>query len=61
MIALYLEDKDNRKDPDLWWLHVEKTEVHTPDSLHERNQALYRFAEEHGLDAYDGMDVGAID
>ena len=61
VIALYLEDKDNRKDPDLWWLHVEKTEVHTPDSLHERNQALYRFAEEHGLDAYDGMDVGAID
>ncbi|UOV05880.1 ribonuclease E inhibitor RraB [Pseudoxanthomonas mexicana] len=61
VIALYLEDKDDRKDPDLWWLHVEKTEVHTPDSLHERNQALYRFAEEHGLDAYDGMDVGAID
>lgn len=61
VIALYLEDKDNRKDPDLWWLHVEKTEVHTPDSLHERNQALYRFAGEHGLDAYDGMDVGAID
>ena len=61
VIALYLEDKDNRRDPDLWWLHVEKTEVHTPDSLHERNQALYRFAEEHGLDAYDGMDVGAID
>ena len=61
VIALYLEDKDNRKDLDLWWLHVEKTEVHTPDSLHERNQALYRFAEEHGLDAYDGMDVGAID
>jgi hypothetical protein len=35
--------------------------VHTPDSLHERNQSLYRFADEHGLDAYDGMDVGAID
>ena len=61
VIALYLEDKDNGKHPDLWWLHVEKTEVHTPDSLHERNQALYRFAETHGLDAYDGMDVGAID
>lgn len=61
VIALYLEDKENRNDPDLWWLHVEKTEVHTPDSLHERNQALYRFAREHGLDAYDGMDVGAID
>ena len=52
---------DYYHDPDLWWLHVEKTEVHTPDSLHERNQALYRFAEEHGLDGYDGMDVGAID
>ena len=60
-VALYLEDKDNRKDPDLWWLHVEKTEIHTPDSLDQRNQALYRFAAEHGLDAYDGMDVGVIE
>ena len=29
VIALYLEDKDNRKESDLRWLHAEKTEVHT--------------------------------
>jgi hypothetical protein len=61
VIAPHLEDKDKRKEPDLWWLHVEKTEIHTPDSLDQRNQALYRFAAEHGLDAYDGMDVGVIE
>ncbi|QSX78775.1 ribonuclease E inhibitor RraB [Agrilutibacter solisilvae] len=42
---------------DLWWLHVEKVEVHTAKSLDARNQALYAFAAEHGLGAYDGMDV----
>ena len=61
VVALYLDDKERPRDPDLWWLHVEKTEVHTPDSLDQRNQALYRFADENDLDAYDGMDVGMIE
>jgi hypothetical protein len=58
---LFISDKEHPNDPDLWWLHAEKVEVHTPDSLDERNQALYRFADEQGLDSYDGMDVGPVD
>lgn len=42
------------------FLHVEREEQHTVDSLHARNQELYRFAEEHGIEAYDGMDVGPV-
>jgi hypothetical protein len=42
----------------LYRLHVEKVETHSPSSLHARNQALYLFAEKHGLASYDGMDVG---
>lgn len=61
VVALYLEEKERPRDPDLWWLHVEKTEVHTPDTLDARNQQLYAFAKANGLDAYDGMDVGVID
>lgn len=38
-------------------LHLERTERHTVDSLHELNQRLYRLAAELGL-AYDGMDAG---
>jgi hypothetical protein len=41
-------------------LHVEKEEVHSALSLHERNIQLDAFAGRHALDAYDGMDVGPI-
>lgn len=60
-VDIYLSDKEEPEEPDLWWLHVEKVEVHTADTLHERNQQLYAFADEHGLDSYDGMDVGPVE
>lgn len=43
-----------------FFLHVEKEEVHSPQSLHQRNGELYAFASAHGLRTYDGMDVGPI-
>ncbi len=57
-VDIYLSDKDDPKEPDLWWLHVEKVEMHNPDTLDQRNQLLYQFADDHGIDSYDGMDVG---
>jgi hypothetical protein len=42
----------------LFWLHVERVEAHSVDSLFERNASFYRLAEELGLESYDGMDVG---
>lgn len=60
VVNIYLADKQHPQDPDLWWLHVEKIEPHTPDSLDQRNKTLYRFAEEQGLASYDGMDVGPV-
>lgn len=41
-------------------LHVEKDEIHTPQSLFERNQQLDDFAREQQLRSYDGMDVGPL-
>lgn len=38
-------------------LHVQKLEVHTPESLFARNAVLEEFAKANGLRAYDGMDV----
>lgn len=32
--------------------------MHNPDTLDQRNQLLYQFADDHGIDSYDGMDVG---
>jgi hypothetical protein len=57
-VDINLSDKEHPSDPDLWWLHVEKVEVHTPDSLDRRNKFFYQFAKEQGLGSYDGMDVG---
>jgi hypothetical protein len=45
-------------DEPLFWLHVERVEAHSVDSLYERNESFYRLAEELGLESYDGMDVG---
>ena len=39
-------------------LHVEREEVHTPESLFERNLHLNALADEFAVESYDGMDVG---
>ena len=45
-------------DQTLLFLHVERTESHSVESLLIRNDKLYAFAKKHGLESYDGMDVG---
>jgi hypothetical protein len=47
-------------DGSTYFLHVEKFEKHTPQTLHLRNTELYRFADEYQLESYDGMDVGPV-
>ena len=42
----------------LFRLHVEKLEVHSPATLHARNGELYELAAKYKLASYDGMDVG---
>ena len=44
----------------LFRLHLEKVEVHTPISLNQRNMEFYAFAEKHSIASYDGMDVGPV-
>ncbi|MEM7683246.1 MAG: ribonuclease E inhibitor RraB [Paracoccaceae bacterium] len=41
-----------------YFLHVERVERHSVDSLHQRNAVLYDLADRYNLDSYDGMDVG---
>jgi hypothetical protein len=56
-VNLFVPELDEGQDEYLF-LHVEKEEIHNPQSLHERNGQLEAFADAHELDAYDGMDVG---
>ena len=59
-VDIYTDEKQDKNSSELWWLHVEKEEVHTPQSLDSRNDELYLIANKLGLDSYDGMDVGPI-
>ncbi|EOA03837.1 Hypothetical Protein HFRIS_015806 [Herbaspirillum frisingense GSF30] len=40
-------------------LHVEKSEVHTPESLNQRNTDFSALAKQRCIRSYDGFDVGA--
>ncbi len=57
-VSIHRSDKESESG--LFWLHVEKIEQHTPASLDKRNDELYIFAHQIGLDTYDGMDVGLV-
>jgi len=59
-VDIYLSDKDDPNEPDIYWLHVEKVEIHSPKTLDKRNDELYIFANKYALDSYDGMDVGPV-
>ena len=39
-------------------LHVERVETHSPESLNARNDEFYALADKFSLSSYDGMDVG---
>ena len=60
-VEIFLADKENKREPDVWWLHVEKVEIHTPNTLNERNKVFYKFADENDFASYDGMDVGPVE
>lgn len=48
------------EDKSIFFLHVEKVEHHTPESLDKRNREFYKLAEQFHLESYDGMDVGLV-
>jgi hypothetical protein len=52
------EAEQDGKPSGVFMLHVEKVETHTVDSLDTRNGELDALAAKHGLQSYDGMDVG---
>jgi hypothetical protein len=58
---LHPDPEDDADESPSVFLHVERIETHTPETLHELNEQLYAFADEWGLESYDGMDVGPVD
>jgi Regulator of ribonuclease activity B len=60
LVGIYAGDKASPSDPDVWWLHVERVEKHTVDSLQARNGEFYGLARKFAGVRYDGMDVGPV-
>jgi hypothetical protein len=56
-VEIFKTERDDPAKADLWWLHVQRVEVHSVDSLFARNEQLGDFAIKHSLDSYDSMDV----
>ena len=42
-------------------LHIDKVEIHTPDSLAARNVEFQNMANEYEIDSYDGWEFGEVD
>ena len=64
-VAAYLKDRGFNlvgvypaDDKGTFFLHVEKIEHHTAESLNQRHREFYELADQFQLDSYDGMDVG---
>lgn len=53
--AEIIEEQDNR-----YYLHIEKIEKHTVDSLTKRDLELLGYANKFNIDSYDGFDVEAV-
>ncbi|MFK5985917.1 MAG: ribonuclease E inhibitor RraB [Pseudomonadota bacterium] len=52
----------NQSYPDKsYWLHIEKIQQHSIESLHQLNQYFYQLAKDNNISSYDGMDISPID
>jgi uncharacterized protein YktB (UPF0637 family) len=60
IVGIFQAEKEDESDADLFYLHIEKPEIHNSKSLDKRNDQFYIFAHQNGLDSYDGMDVGLV-
>lgn len=57
----FLEADDEDDDPDTLFLRVDMEELHTVDSLDERNTYFVALVKEYEIASYEGMDVGPVD
>ena len=55
-----LESIEKTDDGKEWKLFMTKVEIHTPESLNSRNEAMNRLAEHFDVQEYDGWDVERV-
>lgn len=55
-----LGDEETDESTGEYLLHIDKVEIHTPESLAQRNVEFAALAQEYNLETYDGWEFGEI-
>jgi hypothetical protein len=55
-----LGDEETDKPTGEYLLHIDKVEIHTPESLAVRNVEFQQLADEYEIDSYDGWEFGEV-
>lgn len=60
LVDIFQADSNEKEESKMYYLHIEKVEIHSVNSLHERNMEFYEIAQNYGLHSYDGFDIGEV-
>lgn len=55
-----LGDEETEESTGEYLLHIDKIEIHTPESLAERNVEFQKLADEYEIASYDGWEFGEV-
>ena len=55
-----LGDEETEESTGEYLLHIDKEEIHTPESLAQRNVELQKIADDHEIQTYDGWEFGEV-
>ncbi len=55
-----LGDEETEKSTGEYLLHIDKMEVHTPESVAQRNVEFQKLSDEFEIETYDGWEFGEI-
>ena len=55
-----LGDDETSEPTGEFLLHIDKVEIHTPESLAQRNVEFQQLADEYEIDTYDGWEFGEV-
>ncbi len=55
-----LGDEETDESTGEYLLHIDKNEIHTPESLAQRNVEFQKLADEYNIETYDGWEFGEV-
>ena len=55
-----LGDEETNESTGEYLLHIDKAEIHTPESLAQRNVEFQTLADEYEIETYDGWEFGEV-